>query len=46
MSVNIRGTYKSVVPTEEEVNVKGKPGLSVGRADIKLQKKGRVLKGS
>lgn len=45
MSVNIRGTYKSVVLTEE-MNVKCKPGLSSGRVDIKLQKKGRVLKGS
>lgn len=46
MSVNVRGTYKSVVPTEEQINVKGKPELGFGRADIKLQKKGRVLKGS
>lgn len=46
MSVNIRGTYKSVVLTGEEMNVKDKSGLSIGRAGIKLQKKGRVLKTS
>lgn len=42
-SVNIRGTCKIVVPTEEESNVKGKPGLSISKQIFNCRS--RVLKG-